>query len=163
MTLHSDKINTLLGKLESARQDFMHLLEAIPADDWEKVGTEQGWTLKQEMVHIVQVLEIIPKGIARARRGGKRSPLSMIPSGVRGWINGRILVPLKARQHTRESIRLAYDSAHTDFVSLVARLSEADMNKGMPYPRQFRTVEQLAYRPVEHFREHEAHIRRILG
>jgi hypothetical protein len=161
-TSSADNINILLEDLEKTQRSFLSLLEEIPFDDWDRQPENTIWTLKHEMVHIVQVLEVIPKGIWRARAGKKGSLLGLVPAGLRGWVNGRILIPRRARLETRDSIRLAYQDAHCALLSLVAELTQADLKKGMPYPRKFRTVEQMAYRPVEHFREHENHIRQVL-
>jgi hypothetical protein len=162
MTLFADRKKILQDELEQAKDDFLLLLANIPPDVWQQQPKGRAWTLKEELVHIVQVLEVIPKGIERARAGKKRSWLGLIPTGLRGWVNGRILIPRRARRETQVSIRSAYDEAHCVLVSLIAELTQTDLQKGMPYPRQYRTVEQMVYRPVEHFREHEVHIRQVL-
>jgi hypothetical protein len=41
-------------------------------------------------------------------------------------------------------------------------LSEEAWHKGAAYPRQYRTVEQMAHRSAEHFDEHAAHLCRLL-
>ncbi len=35
--------------------------------------------------------------------------------------------------------------------------------RGAYFPREYRTVEQMAHRPAEHFAEHAAHLRHVLG
>ena len=149
-------------KLEKVQSKFLCLLEEIPDRDWNRKFAGESWTIKQEMVHIVQVLQVLPAGIERASKGGKRSFLGSVPAGLRNWVNGHIIIPLKAKNETRESIARAYQDANKALVSTLEKLTEKDWNKGMPYPRKYRTVEQMAYRPVEHFEEHEAHLRRLL-
>lgn len=163
LTDQSNKIKTIDNKLEEVKHDFLRLLEEIPDIDWDRKLSGEGWTAKQEMVHIVQVLQVLPAGIKRARAGGKRSLLGFVPAAIRSWINGRILIPLKARKETRESIARTYKEAHKEFVRILGELTETDLRKGMPYPRKYRTVAQMAYRPVEHFKEHEAHLRQFQG
>lgn len=128
----------------------------------ESMSFSKGWTLKEEMVHIVQVLELMLDGIERAIKGGRRSTLAIIPPGIRSWVNGQIIIPIKAKNETRATIAAAYQDAHKILVNLLVKLKDADWKKGMPYPRKFRTVEQMAYHQVEHFEEHEVHIRRCL-
>jgi hypothetical protein len=149
-------------KLESVQVKFFHLLEEIPDVDWDKKSVGRGWTFKQEMVHIVQALQVLPVGIERASKGGKRSLLGFIPSGLRNWVNGHIIIPLKAHAVTRESIAGDYQKANTVLVRVLETLTEEDWDKGMPYPRKYRTVEQMAYRPIEHFEEHETRLRKML-
>ena len=48
-------------------------------------------------------------------------------------------------------------------VDLLGALPEESWNKGMPYPKKYRTVEQMALRPAEHFEEHLGHLRNLLG
>lgn len=162
MTDQSRKIKFLQDKLDDVQVRFHHLLEEFPDVDWDKKSVGAGWTFKQEMVHIVQALQVLPAGIERASKGGKRSLLGFIPSGLRNWVNGHIIIPLKARSVTRESITKAYQKANTVLVNVLETLTEEDWDKGMPYPRKYRTVEQMAYRPIEHFEEHEIHLRKML-
>jgi len=152
----------LLDKLEETRTRFVDLLEEIPDNELDKKWTGEGWTIKEELVHIVQVVGVIPAGIERASKGKRRSTLGFIPAGLRGWVNGQLIIPRRARNQTRETIKESYREAHEILVSTLAKLQESDWEKGMPYPRKFRTIEQMAYRPVEHFEAHEAHIRQLL-
>jgi hypothetical protein len=158
----SRKVQTMQKKLEGVQLRFLQLLEEIRDVDWDQKSVEDGWTIKQEMVHIVQALRVLPVGIERASKGSKRSILGFIPTGFRNWANGHIIIPLKARSATRESITRDYLEANKVLNRVLDTLSEADWNKGMPYPRKYRTVEQMACRPIEHFEEHEVQIRKIL-
>jgi hypothetical protein len=145
-------------QLEAVQQDFFGLLEAIPEAGWDSKPSGSGWTARQLMVHMVQVLEILPAGIIRASTGGRKSLLSLVPPDLRGWVNGRIIVPLKARGENHESIARSYQVANRRLIYTLEQLAEEDWDKGMPYPSQFRTVEQMAYRPVEHLEEHKANL-----
>jgi len=163
LTEQLNKITTIQIRLEEVQRKFVQLLHEIPDQDWERKLSGEGWTVKQEMVHIVQVLQVLPTGIRRASTGGKRSLLGFVPGGIRSWVNGHILIPLKARNETGESIAISYTEAHKEFIRILGELTESDLRKGMPYPRKFRTVEQMASRPIEHFEEHEGHLRQLLG
>ena len=163
MTDQIPEITSIQSALEGVQLKFIHLLGEISDQDWERNISGEGWTAKQEMVHIVQVLQVLPAGIERARAGGKRSLLGYAPGGIRSWVNGHILIPLKARKENRHSIARNYKEAHKEFVRIMGELTEVDLRKGIPYQRKYRTVEQMAYRPVEHFEEHETHLRQLLG
>ena len=89
--------------------------------------------------------------------------LAFVPTGLRNWINGHLIIPWMARNATRQSITEDYNKAHTHMLELLKRLPEEDWSKSTPYPRQVRTIEQLAHRPVEHFKEHESNLSKILG
>ena len=150
-------------ELEAVRIRFLRLLEKIQESDWNRRLPAGGWTIRQEMTHIVQVVKILSRGIQRARRGGGSSMLAVVPTGLRSWINGYLIIPWMARNATRQSITEDYNKAHTHMLELLKGLPEEDWSKSTPYPRQVRTIEQLAHRPVEHFEEHESHLRKILG
>jgi hypothetical protein len=48
-------------------------------------------------------------------------------------------------------------------VETVEKFPEEDWKKGTRYPRQYRTVEQMAHRPKERFDEHAPHLCEKLG
>jgi hypothetical protein len=149
-------------QLERTRLAFVELLGVISDLDWDRPLQGEGWTVKQEMVHIVQVIKALRGAINRAVMGMGPSFLSAVPSQVRNVINGRLVVPLIARQATQESVASAYQEAHEALLATLEKLPEEAWSKGIPFPRRYRTVEELAHRPVEHFDEHAVHIRRVL-
>lgn len=157
---NSKRYQQMADELEGVRRAFLDLLHEIPDADFERVRPGEGWTAKQEMVHIVQVLGVIPAGILKANAGSGRSALSLIPTAFRSWVNGHIVVPVMSRRATRASIAESYERAHGALVRLLATLPEEAWSKGAHYPGKFRTVEQMAHRQAEHFREHAKHIRR---
>jgi len=159
----STRFESVREELEKVRLRFLHLLDEIPEKDWDRRLPGEGWTIKQEMVHLVQVLNVIPAGIRRASAGRTRSLLAIVPAGLRSWVNGHIVVPLMSRNVTRTTIADMYNKAHAALVDLLGTLPEESWNKGMPYPKKYRTVEQMALRPAEHFEEHLGHLRNVLG
>jgi len=150
-------------ELEEVRLRFLRLLDEISDSAWNFRTPGEGWTVKQEMAHIAQVLSVLPDGIRRASSGRQRSILGIVPAGLRSWVNGYIIIPIMARGATRQSIAEAYSRAHNTLLGLLEELPEEAWSKGMPYPRKYRTVEQMAHRPAEHFEEHIAHLRTVLG
>lgn len=109
------------SELEEVRKNFLRLSGLIPNEALDRKFPGEGWTIKQELVHIVQALEILPKGIRRAVMGKGRSALSFIPTGVRSWFNGFILIPLASRRATRTSIAQAYEQAFNTLLDLLLR------------------------------------------
>jgi hypothetical protein len=153
----------ILDELEAVRLAFLRLLREIPESDWDRPLPGGGWTAKQQMVHMTQVVGILPAGIERAVKGGRRLALAFVPESLRGWVNGLILIPLLARQATPQSVAAAYEQAHVTLVRLLEGLPEEAWSKGTNYPRKYRTVEQMTHRPAEHFEQHAVQLRRILG
>jgi hypothetical protein len=149
-------------ELERVQLRFLHLLDEIPEEDWDRHFPGEGWKVKQEMVHIVQVLNVLPNGIRRASGGGRRSFLAIVPASLRSWINGTIVIPFMARGATRQSIVEAYGKAHQALLGILEELPEDAWSRGMPFPKKFRTVEQMAHRPAEHFEEHLEHVQKEL-
>jgi len=159
----STRFETVREELENVRLRFLHLLDEIPEKNWDRRFPGEGWTVKQEMVHIVQVLDVLPNGIRRASTGGRRSILAIVPTSLRSWVNGHIVIPFMARDATRQSIVEAYNKAHSALLGILEKLPEVAWGRGMPYPRKYRTVEQMAHRPAEHFEEHLEHLQNMLG
>lgn len=149
-------------QLERTRLAFVELLGSISESDWDHPLQGEGWTIKQEMLHMVQVIKALRGAVNRAVTGRGPSLLSVVPSPVRNIVNGRLIVPIMARRATQESVASAYQEAHEALLATLKELPEEAWNRGIPFPRRYRTVEELAYRPVEHFDEHAAHIRRVL-
>lgn len=157
------RLKGIREELSKVQLGFLHLIDEISEEDWNRRFPGKGWTIKQEMVHIVQVLNVIPKGIRRASNGGRRSILAIVPTSLRGWANGYIIIPFMARSATCQSVAEAYKKAHIVLINTLEELPEEAWSKGMPYPRKYRTVEQMAHRPAEHFEEHLGHLRNVIG
>ena len=159
----STRLKAIREELKKTQLKFLHLLDEVSEKDWNRRFPGEGWTIKQEMVHIVQVLNIIPNGIRRASAGRVRSFLAFVPVGFRSWVNGHVVIPIMAISVTRTSLADNYNKAHTALVELLMTLPDEAWCKGMPYPKKYRTVEQMAHRPVEHFDEHLGHLRKMRG
>ncbi len=159
----SPKFLEIQIELEGVRREFLELLAQIPQGAWDHRIPGEGWTAKQEMYHIAQAISILPGGIRGALQGKQKSALAFIPAGLRSWINGYVIIPLLSRNASRESIEKKYADGHRLLLNLLETIPEDSWQKGTHYPRQYRTIEQIARRPVEHFREHASHLRRVLG
>lgn len=85
------------SELEEVKNKFLWLVYENPEYDWGRKVPGDAWTAKEEMVHIVQALEVLPKGIRLALHGGKRSILSNVPSVIRSWVNGYLVIPILAK------------------------------------------------------------------
>lgn len=157
------KFQLIQSELEKVRSEFLDLLYQIPENAWNRRFPGKGWTAKQELYHMAQAIGILPRGIHRALQGNHKSALAFIPTRLRSWVNGYILIPALSRKATRDSIAKKYAEGHQSLLAILETLSEEEWKKGTNYPRQYRTVEQIAYRPVEHFKEHAGHLRSVLG
>jgi len=157
-----DRLENINTELVDVRKEFTSLVQEISEGNWERKIQGEPWTIKEEMVHIVQALQVLPKGINRAITESGRAFLSYIPSGLRGWANGYIIVPRLAKKLTREALIKAYQEAHIDLLLTLEKVSAEDWQKGAKYPQKYRTVEEMFHRPKEHFEEHASNIRRKL-
>ncbi len=149
-------------ELEQVRLAFLRLLNDIPERDWDRRFPNEGWTPRQEMAHVTQIIQLMTVGIDRARSGRRRSVLNIVPDRVRLWANGHIIVPLTYRLVTRAFITNAYEQSHQTLLSLLRDLPEPSWSQGAYYPREYLTIREMAHRPAKHFREHEAHLRHLL-
>jgi hypothetical protein len=160
---NSSRYAIIRDELEGTRKSFLELLDEIPDRDFERLLPGEVWTAKQEMMHITQLLSVLPNGIKKAYAGRNRSLLSFVPTDIRSWINGYIVIPFISKGATRDSIASSYNQAHTNLLHLLEKLPDKAWEKGTNYPSQFRTVEQMAHRPSEHYKVHADHIKSILG
>jgi hypothetical protein len=69
-------------------------------------------------------------------------------------VNGYIVISILAN---------AFENAFHSLVEILEKFPEEDWKKGTRYPRQYRTVEQMAHRPKERFDEHAPHLCEKLG
>ncbi len=150
-------------ELEGVRLEFLRLLHEISDSDWDRRLPGEGWTARQEMAHVTQVLQLLPVGIRRAATGRQHSALSAVPERLRQWANGYLIVPVRYRSATRASLASDYEQAHAALLKVLRDVPEDAWGRGAYFPRQYRTVEQMAHRPAEHFAEHAAHLRHVLG
>ncbi len=150
-------------ELEGVRLEFLRLLHEISESDWDRRLPGEGWTARQEMAHVTQVLQLLPVGIRRAATGRRHSVLSAVPERLRRWANGYLIVPVRYRSATRASLASDYEQAHAALLKVLRDVPEDAWSRGAYFPRQYRTVEQMAHRPAEHFAEHATHLRHVLG
>jgi hypothetical protein len=61
MSRPSDRFTSIQPELEDVRQSFLRLVDLIPDEALDRRFPGEGWTIKQELVHIVQALAILPK------------------------------------------------------------------------------------------------------
>ena len=155
--------DAIRSQLEAMRGAFHALLNSISDNDLGRLTSGNTWSVKAELVHVIQAAQFVPGGIDQARQGRRTSLLSMVPTGLRDWVNGEILIPMLARHATRESIAQDYDRVHAQMIAKLDALSVEELDRGTTFLGRYRTVEQIFHRPVEHFQEHAAHIRQSLN
>jgi hypothetical protein len=163
ISANAARYKRIRDELEEVRSAFLNLLNEIPDRDFNRALPGEAWTAKQEMMHVARLLSVLPRGIIQAQTGRKRSLLSHVPTFIRGWINGYIAILISSRGATRDSIAASYHKAHAALLQLLETLPEEAWIKGANYPSQFRTVEQTAHRPSEHFKMHADHIQHAFG
>ena len=56
--------------LKGIKNKFLWLVYEIPENDWGRKDPGEAWGAKEDMVHIVQALEVCPKGIRLAVHDG---------------------------------------------------------------------------------------------
>ena len=159
MNSESDRIEKINQELVEVRKDFTLLVQETAGNNWDRKIAGEVWSIKEELAHIVQALQVLPRGIKRAITGSGRSFLSFVPSRLRGWLNGHIIVPHMAKKLTHEALIEAYEKAHLELLLTLEQVSAEDWQKGTKYPQKYRTVAEMFHRPKEHFEEHASNIR----
>lgn len=158
----SPKFDYFKEELENVKSEFLQLLAAIPDKDWNRRLPGERWTAKQELRHVAQALSVLPADMRRAATGHGGWLLANTPVRLRDWANGYLIIPLISRKETRASIAAEYEQAHAALLDLLAPLPGETWSKGAKFG-EYRTVEQIAHHPAEHFAEHKVHLRRVLG
>ncbi len=154
------RIEDINEELVNVKKEFILLVQELSGNNWERKIEGETWTIKEELVHVVQALQVLPKGINLAISDRSRSLLSYVPSGIRSWVNGYVLVPSLARKLTSETLIQEYEKAHIALLLTLEKISKEDWQKGTKYPQKYRTIEEMFHRTREHFDEHEGNIRR---
>lgn len=142
-------------ELEATRTAFHQLLDSVTDAELIQLIPGSAWTLQAEFYHITQSINYVPAAIVRAYRGGAAfSALYSLPAFLRNWVNGTFLVPRQGRKATRASIAAAYDRHHARVVEAIAGVKDDEWNRSANFGLARITVDEVAHRPINHFRDH---------
>ena len=70
------RIEKINHELAAVRKEFNVLVKEVSEEIWEERMTGDIWTIKEELVHIIQALQVLPKGIKQAIDSCMKMPTS---------------------------------------------------------------------------------------
>jgi uncharacterized damage-inducible protein DinB len=151
----------LAAELEGTRMAYHALLDEIPADAWEQPSGNPAWNIREIAYHMTMAAKNLPLDIKLIRSRRMFTPPA--------WLFNRLNISYtrrKARKQTPAKLRIAYDMAHADLITLLDNLRDGELllsgnypnlNDNMPGGKH--TIAQMFQYVTLHFWEHEADIR----
>ncbi|MGD2077159.1 MAG: DinB family protein [Chloroflexota bacterium] len=144
------------AELEETRVAFHALLATIPDDAFEQATRNPAWNVRQMLYHIVMAVEMLPQDIKLIRKGRLISPPA--------WLFNRVNVYVtrwRARNHTRESLAIAYDKAHAAVLAIMDDMQAGEWSLTGKYPAVGgeltggeRSIAMMYHYLSQHFQEH---------
>ena len=140
---------------ESMREEFHILVGNLSETDLKRKTLDTRWSVGEILEHMVQSLALIPQEIVSVRKGKDFMNLPISIVGAGNWI----LIKLRARHATPQSLLARYDRAFTVAVQAWENVREDEWAKGAHfYGEGYCTLaNNLALAP-SHFREHAGQI-----
>jgi len=126
----------LEGDLETARQNFHHLLDSVPEAAYVHPSLIDGWTNSDVLYHIT----LGPRAIRFEILMIKNIPwifkaLNDFTSEIFNW--GNALFARHPKRITRQRLIKAYEAGHAGLMSSLRRMDESDLAKSVLYPESF--------------------------
>lgn len=144
-------------ELDDTRYAFYVLLGGITEAELDR-PTGFLWTIRAELIHIIQVNGLLPRQINQARRlAAQTSLLPTLPfsANFQDWVNEYLMIPVLAPRVTRGSLARHYDLAYARIQGLLTEIGPTEWGKGVFIQGGVdQTVEDLFHRPARHFQKH---------
>lgn len=151
-------------ELESTRNAFHALLDAIPDECWLKKSYHPNplfasMSIGQAMLHVSWYPKFIPRFVEGARQGKGFGNLPKFIFALMTMIVPRVV----SFKETREGVRLKYDQSHAIAVSVLDTIQDDEWDKGAKFNNEYRTIRRVFKYHTEHFEEHALEIREALN
>jgi uncharacterized damage-inducible protein DinB len=147
------------AQLEETRSKYHELLNSLSDEDWNKKSANPSWNVRQLMWHLAWTGGFTVSGVESCRKGKGTNPPNWIADIANTWITR-----IGSRGSNRESVGKKYDEAHAKVIATLEGVQDDEWQKGARVFNQDMTIEKM-FRDniVEHFKEHEADIKKGLG
>ena len=146
------------AELEATRSRYHELLNSLSDEDWNKQSGNPAWNVRQLMWHLAWAGGFTASGVEACRKGKGTNPPN--------WIADRantLITRIGARGATGQSVGEKYDAAHQKVLASLDSVQDDEWQKGARVFNQDMTIEKTFRDMVEHFKEHEADIKKGLG
>jgi hypothetical protein len=145
-------------ELESTRAAFHQLLNSLSDADWKTKSANPAWSIGQLMWHLGRGIEFSVQAVGYCRKGkGPNPPAFLINPG------NVLLTRFGSRGATPSSAAQGYDRHHEALLACLDGIGDDEWQKTARVYATDYTIASAVQIPMEHFREHEADIKRGLG
>ena len=157
-TATSPTREAIRGELESTRSQYHELRNSLSDEDWKKKSGNPAWNVRQLMWHLAWAGGFTEQGVESCRKGKGFNP----PNWIADRLN-TLITRIGSRGATKESVGEKYDVAHAKIIASLETVQDDEWQKSARVFSRDMTIEKTFRDMVEHFKEHEADIKKGLG
>ena len=127
----------LIQELETARQDFHHLLDFVPDAFYHHPSLNPAWTIGDVLYHITLGPPAIRFEIWMICNARGLFQLFMNDITANLFNRGNALFTRHPKRITHQGLLKAYEAGHAGLLSSLKRMNEKDFQKAVIYPKTF--------------------------
>ena len=157
-TATSPTREAIRAELEATRSQYHDLANSLSEKDWKQKSANPAWNVRQLMWHLAWAGGFTASGVEACRKGKGTNPPNWIADAANTWITR-----IGSRGATKQSVRKKYDDAHQKVLASLDGVQDDEWQKSARVFSRDMTIEKTFRDHVEHFKEHEADIRKGLG
>lgn len=153
-----ERKDVLREELVSAQRDLINLLDRLGADDWARATPNEGWTIRDLLVHLSTAESGFVGTLRRMAAGEGGVPGDFDPNR---WNASQLR---RRADSSPEQLRSELEAAHVQMLALLDSLDEVALGQvGHMSSGVDGTTEDNLRLVASHKREHTAHMRAALG
>ena len=149
---------SIRAELEATRSQYHELRNSLSEEDWKKKSANPSWNVRQLMWHMAWANGFTAQGVESCRKGKGTNPPNWIADFGNTW-----MTRIGSRGATPQSVGEKFDESHAKVLAALDTVQEDEWQKGARVFNQDMTIESTFRSIPEHFREHEADIKKGLG
>ena len=148
---------TLRDQLEETRTAFESLVKSLTDADWGRKSANKAWNVRQMMAHIAGTPGVSAGTINMIRKGKGFNPPSFLINPV-----NVLSTRWTARGATRDSVIETYNTGHAKLLAALESVQENEWTRSAKFLGKRETMESVFRGVIEHFKEHEADVKKGL-
>jgi quercetin dioxygenase-like cupin family protein len=143
--------DALRDRLTASREAFLSVLGELSDDDLRRPSGNSAWTVGAILTHLVWSLELLPREVAKARKG---KGMYNFPRVIRDPLN-TIVTRRGGRGQTLETLRRRYEAAYHAALLTLNGIGNEEFGLGARFWGEgFFDIASLYAAQAEHFSEH---------
>ena len=146
------------SELEATRSQYHEFLDSLSDEDWKKKSGNPSWNVRQLMWHTAWANGYTLNGVDSCRKGKGSNPPNWVSDFANTWITR-----IGSRGATPQSVGEKFDESNAKVLAALDTVQDDEWQKGARVFNQEMTIESTFRSIPEHFREHEADIKKGLG